>query len=89
LRYAVRITAALRPGSGRFAVRRDGKEVGFGGDAKAVDLHVPHRTMLRTSSSRNVELTQGDPVLTLRYEPARGRAGGETIGVDFLWVQKR
>jgi len=88
-RYAVRITAALRPGSGRVSAKLDGKDVGFGGDAKTVDLQADHRTMLRTFSSRPVSLTRGERVLTLRYQGKRPDAADETVGVDFLWLQKR
>jgi len=87
--YVVRITAALTPDSGPISARLDAKDVGFGGKTKTIDLRVPHRTMLRTFSSRKVPLTQGDHVLTLRHEGQPGRGKGGKVGVDFLWVQKR
>lgn len=87
-RYVLRLTAARTPEAGRFSATLDGKKIGFGGNAGVVDLHVPYRTLLRNTSANPVEIDKGDHALTLQYEgSAEGAAG--TIGIDFIWVQKR
>ncbi|MBN2024487.1 MAG: DUF2961 domain-containing protein [Pirellulales bacterium] len=84
-RYAIRITAAHRPGGGRFSAMLDGKPVEFDGAGRVVDLATDFRTLSRTVSLRPAELTQGDHELTLRAED--DPATGHTIGLDFFWVQ--
>jgi hypothetical protein len=67
----------------------DGEQAGFGGEEGVVDFSTKYRTLSRTVSSRPVELTEGDHLLTLRCD---GQPQGEkpkTLGIDFIWVQKQ
>lgn len=84
-KYQLHLTAALTPDSGRVIVQVDGKKAGFGGKESVIDLAVPHRTLSRVFSSSTLELTAGEHTLTLQYDGEPGR----TIGIDFIWLQKR
>ncbi|MEP0842047.1 MAG: DUF2961 domain-containing protein [Phycisphaerae bacterium] len=84
-RYALHIVAALTPDSGRISATVDGKPAGFGGQAGVIDLAVPHRILSRVFDSGNLELPAGSCTLTLRYEDEPGK----TIGIDFIYLQKR
>ena len=86
-RYALRITAALTPKSGKFTASLDGKPLAFGNGP--VDLFVPYRTLLRTFSSPTLQLAEGAHQVTLRYEGSTSDVKTPEIGLDFLWVQKR
>ena len=86
-KYAIHLAAARTPDAGTLSVRMAGKPI-IGGDAGVIDLGVPYRTLLRRYSSGPVQLGQGEHMLTLRYEGPSAR-GGDQIGIDFLWVQKR
>lgn len=86
-RYALRITAALTPKSGKFTVSLDGKPLAFGDGP--VDLFVPYRTLLRTFSSPTLQLAEGAHQVTLRYEGSTSDVKTPEIGLDFLWVQRR
>ena len=72
--------------SGRVSMKINGKDAGFGGDGGIVDLGVPYRTLLRCHGAKRIELPEGDTNITLTYEggPAEG-----SVGLDFIWVQKR
>ena len=87
-RTQIHITAALTPGSGRFAAWLDGVPAGGTAKPETIDLHDPFRTLLRTFSLEPVDLAAGDHTLILEY---RGSDAGVTrpeIGLDFVWVQK-
>jgi hypothetical protein len=84
-KYQLRLTAAMTPDSGQMSVRVDGQPAGFGGKKGIVDLAVEFRTLSRVFSSSPVELTAGEHTLTLKYAGDPGR----TVGLDFIWVQKR
>lgn len=84
--YIVHITAALTPGSGRFYAVIDGELVGLGDEDNPIELKVPHRTLLRNFSSRKIELEKGSHTLTIHN--AGGEAGA-SLGLDFVWTQKR
>ena len=86
-RYVIRVTAAHTPESGRTGIRLDGKQVGFGGEGDSIDLKTDFRTLSRTVSSQPTELIAGDHLLTLRCE--EGPRGGESVGIDFIWVQRQ
>ena len=88
-RYTLHITAAKTSDSGSFSARLDGKNIGFGGKKGIVDLHVPYRRLSRVVSSGRVELTKGNHELTLSYEGSSQDSGCKTIGIDFIWAQKR
>jgi hypothetical protein len=82
--YVINLGLALDARSGKVSVRLDGRAIGLGGDEGAVDLHAPHRVMLRQFGSRKVELSKGEHALTLDYEGGEG----ESIGIDYVGVQR-
>jgi hypothetical protein len=84
----VHITAALTPGSGRFAARIDGRPAGADAKPLGVDLFDPFRTLLRTFSFEAEDLTPGPHTLVLEYTGAEERVARPEIGLDFIWVQK-
>ena len=86
-RYILRFTAAQTPASGKFSAFLDGESLFAEGEP--VDLFVPYRTLLRTFSSKHVELNQGTHQITLRYEGGPAEVAKPEIGLDFLWVQKQ
>ena len=88
-KHAIHLMPALNKNSGRISVRLDGDKAGFGGDKEIIDLFVPHRTLLRHYASKTLELSKGEHVLTLRCEGPSKRGTGNTVGVDFIWVQKK
>jgi hypothetical protein len=71
--------------SGAFSARVDGQALDFG--RPAVDLHRPHRILLRNFLPKPVELKKG--ARRLELQSAGPAAGGNEIGIDFLWVQKK
>ena len=83
--YDVRLCAAHDPQSGTVSMSIDGTNARLGGEHGIADLYVPHRTMLRNVGGRHMDLTKGDHTLTLRFEGASGKS----IGIDYVWVQKR
>lgn len=88
-KYMIHLCVALTPDSGVAAVEVDGKAAGFGGDSGRIDLQVPHRTLSRVVSSRDLQLKAGEHKLTLRSEGGAGNGQPGMIGIDFVWIQKR
>ncbi|GMU20940.1 MAG: hypothetical protein AMXMBFR13_10360 [Phycisphaerae bacterium] len=88
-KYMIHLCVALTPDSGVAAVEVDGKAAGFGGDSGRLDLQVPHRTLSRVVSSRDLQLKAGEHKLTLRSEGGAGNGQPGMIGIDFVWIQKR
>ncbi len=86
--YRIHITAALTPRSGRFAVRLDGEALILRSKKEHVDLHRPHRTLLRNFTLQDRELTQGRHTLVLEYLGAPPGVERAEIGIDFIWIQK-
>ena len=84
--YLIRIGFAMDKKSGRVSMKVNGEDAGFGGDAGVVELGVPYRTLLRCHGTKRIELPGGATTITLKYEG--GPADG-TVGLDFIWVQKR
>jgi len=67
----------------------DGQDVGFGGRAGMVDLYAPSRTLSRCFGGRAVELGAGSHTVAVQYEGGPGGAAQGSIGIDFVWVQRR
>jgi len=88
-KYALHLAMALTPRSGSVLVTLDGNKIGVGGNSGIVDLHVPHRTLLRQYSSKTIELNKGEHVLTLEYTGSPKDGTGHTIGIDYVCVQSR
>lgn len=88
-KYIVRLGLARDPNSGAVSLRIDGAEAGFGGEAGVEDLYVPYRTMLRNAGTRLLDLKEGERSVTLRFEGGREEALDKSVGIDYIWVQKR
>lgn len=88
--YIIRITAGLSRWSGVFSATFDGEDVGFGGETGDINLFSRVRDMLRTYSSRPLELTAGEHEITLEAKgPGAERGGGSAIGLDFIWIHRQ
>ncbi len=86
-RYNVSAAFALDKDSGRItAFVNDNKTPLAGGP---IDLFRPHRTLLRVMRGPERELPEGECVLKLRYEGPSGTAETGSVGIDFIWLQKR
>jgi hypothetical protein len=59
------------------------------GEGTTTDLHVPHRLLLRAVRAHDVHLEEGDRTLTIRYEGDVPKPGTKSVGVDFIWLQRR
>jgi hypothetical protein len=84
----IHLALALTPRSGKIGVYLDGKPGKLRG-ADTVELHRPHRTLLRSMSLAPVELSAGDHTLTLELKGTSAGVRNPEIGVDFIWVQNR
>ena len=87
-KYALHLALAHARYAGRISCRLDGAPVGFG-DARIIDLHVPHRVLSRQHRTDVVELTAGEHVLTLRFEGAPDDVAEPAIGIDYVAIQRR
>jgi len=87
-KYALHLAMALNAHAGRVKVTLDGNNIGVGGESGIIDLHVPHRTLLRQYSSKTIELTKGTHTLALEYTGAPGQGTEGTVGIDYVGVQK-
>lgn len=88
-KYVLYLGLAETPTSGKISVQLDGEAIGYGGEAGMVDLYRPQRILHRHHGSDEVELTKGMHVLTVQYEGAAGAGAGQTVGLDYVAVQKR
>lgn len=86
-RYAIVMTAAMSPNSGRFQARCDGQQLLREGDATTVDLRAPHQTMLRNFPWNPLALDAGTHVIVL--ETPEDNPSGSSIGLDFIWLHPR
>lgn len=85
--YVIGFTARLNADSGSFSARLGDQALDFG--RPILDLHVPHRNLLRNFFSKPMALEPGAHTLTLRFEGATEGSQGKAIGLDFVWLQKR
>ncbi len=81
------LTLALTPLSGKIKVVLDGKEVHFTEAKTEIDLHRPHRILLRNFALPETELSAGEHQLTLVYSGAEPEIEAPVIGIDFIWIQ--
>jgi hypothetical protein len=81
------LTLALTPLSGRIKVLLDGEEIQFTETKTEIDLHRPHRILLRNFALPETELSAGEHCLTLIYSGAEPEIESPEIGIDFIWVQ--
>ncbi len=88
-RYKIRFATVQNENVGTFSVQLNGEQLNFESGESVANLYVPYRTLNRIVSSQDVELRKGEQVLTIRFEGTRPRGGGNTLGIDFVWLQKR
>ena len=86
-KHDLRIGFALDPQAGAVSLRVNDEDAKLSGGV--ADLYVPYRTLLRNKSTRPLKLKPGDCSLTLRYEGGRDDVADKTIGIDYIWLQKR
>ncbi len=86
-RYAIVMTSAMTPESGRFRVRCDKRQLLRGRNETTADLRSPYQTMLRNIAWQPVDLKAGGHVLVL--EPGDGSVSDTMIGLDFIWLHPR
>ena len=87
--YNVAFCFARDARSGRVSLLVDGKKAELGAESGIVDLHEPHRTMLRMEGVKPMSLAAGEHALTLRFEGAHEGAKEAAIGIDFISLQRR
>ena len=87
--YIIRLAFAMDKDSGRISLKVDGSDAGFGGDSGVIDLYSPYRTLSRCIGTTSLTLAKGDHMVTLRYEGGGSDGSLKTVGIDFIWVQKR
>jgi len=85
--YVIGLTARLNAQSGLFSARLDDQGLDFG--RPVLSLHEPHRNLLRNYLAKPLDLEPGPHRLTLRFEGPPPGAEGKSIGLDFIWLQKR
>jgi hypothetical protein len=88
-RYAIKLGLAMNGQSGQISVALDGKDIGFGQESGVIDLHVPHRVLLRQHDSDTIELTKGEHTLTIRFEGPSPKGRGNTVGINYIGVQRK
>ncbi len=88
-KYKIRFGAVKNNKSGTFSMELDDETLLFENGEKITDLNIPYRTLLRAISSKDVELNKRAHRLTLKYEGPSPDGNGKTLGIDFLWIQKR
>ncbi len=87
--YVFYMGLALDKRAGKLSATLDGDAIGVGGQSGVVDLHVPHRVLLRQFKSNKITLTAGEHQLTLRYEGPSESNAPNSIGIDYVAVQHR
>jgi hypothetical protein len=86
-KYALRITGAMTPRAGRISAVLDGAPLPLTTEDNLFDMKTDFRTLSRTVSSRDIELSAGRISLDIRAEGSLDDQ--PVIGIDFLWLQKR
>jgi len=79
----------MTPQSGTVAFRLDGRPMQLADKASSIDLHRPHRILLRSIALAPVEIDPGDHTLSVEFVGAPADVGHPEVGVDFLWVQEK
>lgn len=92
-KYVVRITAAKTPKSGNIAALLDEKPLAFATEDGKIGLETDFRTLSRTVSTPPQELDAGDHKLSFRWLGPTAEKGetqsDRTVGIDFVWIQRR
>jgi hypothetical protein len=88
-KWAVMLVAVQRAESGPISVKIDDQQLRYG-EGTTADLHVPHRVLLRAIRPHDVWIKkQGDLPMTIRYEGEVDKPGSKSVGIDFIWLQRR
>ncbi len=85
----IHVAMALTAQSGKVAFELDGKPLQPEDNAESIDLQVADRTLLRSFALKPTDLDAGDHTLTILWKGAGAGVTEPTVGVDFIWVQKR
>lgn len=90
-KYAIHVVAAQSPRSARVVASLNGNPLRLGGDDGAADLTSEFHVQSRNFTSPDVELSAGQHRLKLRVAPDSPTRPLQdvTVGIDFIWVQKR
>jgi len=87
-KWAVMLVSALRAESGPISVKVGDTQLKYG-EGTTADLYVPHRLLLRAIRAHDVQLEEGERTLTIRYEGDVVNPGSKSVGIDFIWLQRR
>jgi hypothetical protein len=87
--HVLHLALALDRRAGALSVKLDGKPTGFGGAGGIIDLHTPHRVLLRQYESAKLPLAKGSHTLTIRCEKLSPADGRTVFGIDYVGVQAR
>jgi hypothetical protein len=85
--YRVHFVARLDQNGGEVQVRWDGEMGEEIPGTRVLDLHRPHRTLLRNFTVSPGQVTAGSHTLELVFQGAPPEVVRPEIGVDFVWVQ--
>jgi hypothetical protein len=83
----IQMTAALTPRSGKIRFLLDSRGIRLPGEAEAINLYMPGRTLLRNFMLTAGLLTAGYHTLTLEYMGTESWNDSPEIGLDFFWIQ--
>jgi len=87
--YRIHLTVALTPEGGRLEAVRVGElAVTLRDQPTAIDLHRPHRHLLRSFALQDLDLEKGRHTLVLRYVGASPGIRSPEIGIDFIRIEK-
>jgi hypothetical protein len=86
--YRIHFVASLDRAAAPVQVLWDGEPTAVGAiESGIVDLHRPHRVLLRNFTLPTRSLAAGEHTLEFRYEGRSDEARRPEIGLDFVWVQ--
>ncbi len=86
--YRIHFVARLDRNGGKATMRFDGESAELTTDTTAIDLHRPHRTLLRNFTLQPRQLSAGSHALEFVFDGAAEGVGRPELGVDFVWVQE-
>lgn len=86
--WTIHMVAGLNPRAGTVSVHMDDQRI-MGGERGVIDLHSPHRRLLREFASGKMKIDKGDREIRIRYEGPSKDGSGATVPIDFFWIQRR
>ena len=88
-KYDLRLVAAALPTGGKGRVIMDGEDLDFG-TAEGNRFHLPYRTILKTYSTKTMELSEGNHSIAPVYlGKSESSIEEPVIGLEFFWLQRR